>query len=79
MTPIKVFFNVERGERRLLVRLVLRKVDIWRPALRRSWYKRRYWLQGQGTRQAYRAQVGPYTLEWRVLDPKQVKHGKLQD
>lgn len=80
---MKIFLKLDSDKRSLLLKATFWRTDAWRPALRKSWYKRRYWAQGQGTRQAYRAQLGPWVLEWRVLDPKAVakrgKHGELQD
>ncbi|MCC6188205.1 MAG: hypothetical protein IT318_04195 [Anaerolineales bacterium] len=54
------------GGRSVLLKFAVRTDPDWRRHLRRSWKRRRYWAQGLGRRNAYRAQVLALIVEWHV-------------
>ena len=55
------------GGKTYLVKLAVRDDPDWERHFKRSWKKRRYWIQGQGKpKRAYRLQVMDLIIEWNL-------------
>jgi hypothetical protein len=70
---MKIYLRIERPTGIVIVKATLGRVARWRAFLRQSWKKRRYWVQGQGSRRRYRLQILDRFVEWNIGDPATIR------